>query len=75
MNLFGTGISESVKVGPPPETLAGDTKVWDLRNLKQVVIPEGVERIGNHWFYDTDVESVKIPASVTEIGTEAFCNC
>ena len=55
--------------------MAGKQRVWDLRSLKQVVIPDGVEKIGSYWFYGTDVEEVTIPASVTEIGTEAFCSC
>lgn len=55
--------------------MAGDARVWDLRNLREVVIPEGVEGIGRHWFYYTAVESVTIPASVREIGARAFCRC
>ena len=44
-------------------------------NQKNIVFPEGMERIGNHWFYNTDIESVTIPASVKEIGADAFCRC
>ena len=62
-------------VGPPPETMAGNVKVWNLRDCKQVVIPNGIERIGNYWFWGSEVESVEISASVREIGIEAFCNC
>lgn len=40
-----------------------------------MVIPDGVEKIGNHWFWGCDVEEVTVPASVKEIGTEAFCGC
>lgn len=47
----------------------------DLRKLREVAIPEGAERVGNHWFYNCVVESVTIPASVKSIGTEAFCGC
>ena len=43
--------------------------------MKEVVIPEGTEKIGNHWFCDSEVESVTIPASVGEIGTDAFYGC
>ena len=50
-------------------------KVWDLRKCKQVVIPEGVERIGSCWFWGSGVESITIAASVREIGAEAFYNC
>ena len=53
----------------------GSTRVWDLRNLKQVVIPEGIERIGNQWFWGSDIESIEIPATAKEIGADAFYNC
>lgn len=49
--------------------------VWDLRDCKQIAIPDGVERIGNWWFWGSGVESITIPASVKEIGIEAFYNC
>ena len=39
------------------------------------MIPKGVERVGNHWFWDSEVEGVKFPASVREIGADAFCGC
>lgn len=74
-NLSDTGIVGTVQVSPVPETMTGNTRVWDLRRLKSVVIPEGVERIGNCWFWGSEVESVELPASVREIGTDAFCDC
>ena len=61
--------------GPPPGTLAGGVLVWDLRTLRHVVIPEGTERIGNHWFYNCGIGSVVIPASVKSIELEAFSMC
>ena len=50
-------------------------RVWDLRELKDVVIPDGVENVKNYWFWGSEVENVQIPASVVEIGTEVFCRC
>ena len=50
-------------------------KVWDLRKQKDVVIPDGVEKIGSYWFWDTDVENVLVPASVRELGIDAFHGC
>lgn len=47
----------------------------ELRNLKEIVVPDGTEKIGNYWFWGSCTESVSIPASVKEIGTEAFCRC
>ena len=52
-----------------------DTKILDLRNCKHMVIPDGVEKIGNHWFCGSEIESVEIPASVKEIGVDAFFRC
>ena len=74
-SLFGAEVPDSVIVGPPAETMMGSVKVWDLRNCKEVVIPDETERVGNHWFWGNDVESVTVPASVREIGADAFCNC
>ena len=68
-------IPPSVEALPPIETAAGNASLWDLRALRCVVIPEGVERIGNYWFSESDVESVEVPASVTEIGPGAFRKC
>ena len=73
--LSNLEIPDSTKVGPPPETMVGNARVWDLRGCKNIVIPEGVERIGNYWFWDSGIESITIAASVREVGTEAFYNC
>ena len=75
VGLYGAGVPDTAKVGPQPETIAGCVKVWDLKELKDVVIPDGVEKIGNHWFWGSDVERVTIPASAREIGAETFCYC
>ena len=40
-----------------------------------MVIPDSIKRIGDHWFYGGEVESVAIPAGVEEIGVNAFCAC
>ena len=42
---------------------------------KVVVIPDGVEKIENNWFWGSKAVSVTIPASVREIGDCAFRNC
>ena len=42
---------------------------------KDVVIPETVKKIGIGAFSETDIESVVIPSSVTEIRGAAFKNC
>ena len=40
-----------------------------------MVIPEGVERVGNNWFCGSEVKSVTISVSVKEIGIGAFGKC
>lgn len=75
VNVAEASISSSVIVGPPPGTLVRGINVWNLREQKNIVFPEGIERIGNHWFWGASIESVTIPASVREIGADAFCYC
>ena len=55
--------------------MAGNLRLWDLRVLKDVVIPDGTEEIGNLWFAGSSIESVTIPVSVREIHAGAFCCC
>lgn len=74
-SLCAAMASDSTKVGPPLGTMIGNVCVWDLRKLKDVVVPDGVERIGNRWFWGAAIESAEIPASVQEIGVDAFCIC
>ena len=74
-SLFDAGVPDSTKVGPLLGTMARSTRVWDLRELRDVVVPDGVERVGSRWFWGAGIESVTIPASVREICTDAFRNC
>ena len=67
-DLSNLSISYRTKIGPPPETTAGNIWVWSLRDCRKVAIPEGTERIGSYWFYKCDIESITFPASVREIG-------
>lgn len=53
----------------------GGIRLQDLCMMKEVVIPDGVERIGAYWFFGSEVENVKISTSIREIGKCAFCNC
>lgn len=73
--LSDAELPPSVEVRPVAETLVGGARLRDLRAQKSVVIPDGVQKIGDRWFYSCGVESVELPASVVEIGTEAFCGC
>lgn len=60
---------------PDRETFVENLRLWDLRALKSVAIPEGVEIVRNRWFAGSWIEDVKIPASVAEIGIRAFYAC
>ena len=42
---------------------------------KDIAIPDGTRVIEAHQFMGREIRSVKVPASVREIGTEAFYNC
>lgn len=65
-----------------PETIVlernkmiGAQYLWDLRRLSSVTIPDGVQLIESHWFGMSQIKAVAIPASVREIGDEAFRGC
>ena len=74
-SLLDLGLPDSARVVPLQNVLVEGVNVLDLRSLRQIVIPEGVEKIGNHWFWGASIESVTVPASVREIGAAAFCYC
>ncbi len=60
-----------------PDTLKriGDGAFWECP-LTSVIIPQGVESIGDEVFCgNPHLEYVKIPASVSHIGTNPFANC
>lgn len=77
---FGCSISyasgpASASVFHPSKTTAWGRPLSELCKLREVVVPEGAERIGNQWFWGSSVVSVTIPASVREICVEAFYDC
>ncbi len=45
---------------------------FNCKKLSTVVIPEGVQYVGNYAFMNTGLKSVDIPSSVNEIGVMAF---
>lgn len=74
-DLFSAAVPDSAIVGPLLDAMVGNVKIWDLRMQRDIVLPEGIKKICNYWFYRTNVKSVMVPASVKEIGNGAFCKC
>ena len=68
-------VPEFASIGPSGKAIVGGVGVWSLRELRDVAIPEGAERIGSRWFWGSGIESVEVPVSVVEIGVCAFRNC
>ena len=62
----------SAKFAHSPTTMIGKLRVSDLYNLKDVAIPDGIEIIEEYLFFHSEIEIVRIPASVKTIGKEAF---
>lgn len=73
-SLFNVNMLDSVIICPILETIVGNVRVQYLRELKDVIVPNNIERIGN-WFWKAEIESVTVPASVREIGADAFYRC
>lgn len=67
-------VGSSVAVLKVGATLGGEL-LRDLRGLREVVVPEGVEEIGDYTFCQSCVRSVTIAASVQRIGEMAFYKC
>lgn len=74
-SLSDAGIPDSTRVILQHETAIGNRPVLELWKLREVVIPDGVECVGNYWFWGSGVEKVTVSAGVKVIGIEAFCNC
>ena len=53
----------------------GEGAFSGCRNIKEVILNEGLEKIDSGAFQDTNIESITIPDSVEEIGKYAFYNC
>ena len=73
--LSRADVPVSARIVFPQETAVSGVPLSRLRELKKVVVPEGVEKIESDWFQGSEIESVTIPSSVKEICTSAFCNC
>jgi len=51
-------------------------EIYMMRGVKNVILPDGMTKIGDNAFYDCDsLISITIPESVTNIGDSAFYRC
>ena len=48
---------------------------YGCKNLRRVVLPEGLYEIGIGAFSESGVKRVDLPSSTREIGAEAFAKC
>ncbi|MEX1817226.1 leucine-rich repeat protein [Metamycoplasma hominis] len=53
----------------------GEWAFSDCKYLREVILNEGLEKIGTGVFSNTNIESISIPGSVKEIGESAFSGC
>lgn len=53
-----------------------DTGIFQgCTSLTNIIFPEGLTEIGRCWFFDSPIKTITIPASVTEIDSDAFRCC
>lgn len=55
--------------------ILGESTFDECICLKKISLPDGLEKIGRRCFSRTALEELVIPASVKEIGAEAFWYC
>ncbi len=70
-------IPEKVKIEGKEYTVTsiGSYAFWDLKNLKNVTIPESVTNIESGAFFGCGFSSITIPESVQNISSGAFAGC
>ncbi len=60
----------------PTDILGNPYKIYYMRGVRNVIIPEGITEIGQYAFREcTTLQSVIIPDSVTHIANAAFYGC
>ncbi len=69
-----TGVLNIEGTGPIPDYSQAPWATY-YKEIKSIVIADGITKIGNTAFHACDVLSVQIPNSVTSIGEMAFAGC
>jgi len=68
------GSEETVTL--PSDINGNSYEIYQMRGVKNVIIPSGVTSIGDYAFYHcSSLTSIEIPDGVTSIGNYAFRNC
>jgi hypothetical protein len=71
-----TSVTIPERVGSRPVVLIADRAFQDCANLRTVIIPNSVRRIGTEAFRNcTSLVSISIPQGVTRIDARAFYGC
>ena len=74
LDKYGT-LNVPTSIEGLPVVSIGDNTFYES-NLKRLILPEGIQRIGNSAFARCpDLTNVVIPSSVTFIGNKAFYGC
>ena len=60
---------------PSLDTRVGDRALRELRGVRKLLLPSGLEVVGESWFTGCDIERAVVPASVREIRANAFGDC
>ena len=47
----------------------------ECKNLKAIELPDGLEYLGNECFYNSGLESIRIPPTLKTIEIWTFCGC
>ena len=66
---------EDASFSVPATVKTIDDYAFQSSGLKAVTLPDGLEEIGYGAFISSSIESIKIPASVTNLGTLVFSKC
>lgn len=64
------------ELGGTPVTEIRDNAFYKCSSLREIVLPEGLQKMGHHCFYEcTALEKIIIPDSVSETGMGCFEGC
>ena len=71
--FWGTQVTELQNV---PKTFIDSTEIglYGL-TVRELVLPEGLEVVGDRWFAESNIETLVLSRSVQTLGVAAFQNC